>query len=45
MGRVPAALPAGSRIADYISLGVVANTFPVNTIHSVLKANRQGERP
>jgi len=38
MGRVPAALPAGSRIADYISLGVVANTFPVNTIHSVLKA-------
>jgi Insertion element 4 transposase N-terminal len=38
MGRVPAALPAGSRITDYISLGVVANTFPVNTIHSVLKA-------
>jgi hypothetical protein len=38
MGRVPAALPAGSRLSDYISLGVVANAFPANTIHSVLKA-------
>ena len=38
MGRVPAALPAGSRITDYIGLGVVANTFPANTVHSVLKA-------
>jgi Insertion element 4 transposase N-terminal/Transposase DDE domain len=38
MGRAPAALPAGSRATDYISLGVVANAFPVNTIHSVLKA-------
>jgi Insertion element 4 transposase N-terminal/Transposase DDE domain len=38
MGRAPAALPAGSRVTDYISLGVVANAFPVNTIHSVLKA-------
>jgi Insertion element 4 transposase N-terminal/Transposase DDE domain len=38
MGREPAALPAGSRTTDYISLGVVANTFPAATIHSVLKA-------
>src|SRR5229473_2484664 len=38
MGREPAALPAGSRMRDYISLGVVANTFPAATIHSVLKA-------
>jgi Insertion element 4 transposase N-terminal/Transposase DDE domain len=37
MGRAPSALPAGSRVTDYISLGVVANTFPVNTIHTVLK--------
>jgi hypothetical protein len=37
MGRVPAALPAGSRVTDFISLGVVANTFPANTIHSVLQ--------
>jgi hypothetical protein len=38
MGRAPAALPAGSRVSDYISLGVVAKTFPANTVHSVLKA-------
>jgi len=38
MGRVPAALPAGSRITDYISLGVVAKTFPACTVHAVLKA-------
>lgn len=38
MGREPAALPAGSRITDYISLGVVANTFPAATVHSILKA-------
>lgn len=38
MGRVRAALPAGSRITDYISLGAVANTFPAKTVHSVLKA-------
>ena len=38
MGRVPAALPAGSRITDYISLGVVAKTFPAAMIHAVLKA-------
>jgi hypothetical protein len=38
MGRERAALPAGSRITDYISLGVVANTFPANTVHLVLKA-------
>jgi hypothetical protein len=38
MGRAPAALPAGSRITDYISLGVVANTFPVKTIHVILQA-------
>jgi Insertion element 4 transposase N-terminal/Transposase DDE domain len=37
MGRAPSALPAGSRVTDYISLGVVANAFPVNTIHTVLK--------
>jgi Insertion element 4 transposase N-terminal/Transposase DDE domain len=38
MGRAPAALPAGSRVSDYISLGVVAKTFPANTVHSVLNA-------
>jgi Insertion element 4 transposase N-terminal/Transposase DDE domain len=38
MGRAPAALPVGSRISDYISLGVIANTFPANTVHSILNA-------
>ena len=38
MARTVARLPAGSRITDYISLGVVAKTFPVRKIHSVLAA-------
>jgi hypothetical protein len=38
MGRAPGALPAGSRATDYISLGVIAKTFPVKTIHVVLQA-------
>src|SRR6202011_1482221 len=38
MSRTIAALPAGSRITDYISLGVVAKTFPLDKIHSVLAA-------
>jgi hypothetical protein len=36
MARTLAALPAGSRITDYISLGVIAKTFPLATVHSVL---------
>lgn len=38
MGRAPAGLPAGSRMTDHISLGVITKTFPASTIHSVLKA-------
>src|SRR5580765_157312 len=38
MARTVATLPAGSRITDYISLGVIAKTFPVSKIHSVLAA-------
>lgn len=38
MSRTVAALPAGSRITDYISLGVVARTFPLDTIRAVLAA-------
>ena len=37
MARTVAALPAGSRITDYISLGVIAKFFPVEKIHEVLK--------
>jgi len=36
MARTVAALPAGTRLTDYISLGVVAKTFPVDVIHRVL---------
>src|ERR1700730_5708210 len=38
MSRTIAALPAGSRITDYISLGVVAKTFPLDKIHAALAA-------
>lgn len=37
MARTVAELPSGTRITDFISLGVVAKTFPVTTIESVLK--------
>jgi hypothetical protein len=37
MARTIAKLPAGSRITDYISLGVIAKYFPVEKVHSVLK--------
>jgi len=36
MARTVASLPAGSRITDYISLGVIAKAFPLTAIHSVL---------
>src|ERR1700686_3073801 len=41
MARTLAALPAGSRITDYISLGVVAKFFPVEKIHEVLEQTRR----
>lgn len=37
MARTLAKLPAGSRITDYISLGVIAKYFPVEKVHSILK--------
>lgn len=37
MARTVAALPAGSRISDYISLGVIAKFFPAEKIHEILK--------
>lgn len=36
MARAVAGLPAGSRLADYITLGVVATTFPLETIRALL---------
>ena len=45
MARTLAELPAGSRITDYISLGVIAKFFPVEKIHEVLEqTNRASVR-
>jgi len=44
MARTLAELPKGSRITDYISLGVVAKTFPVDTVKSVLEATGRNSR-
>jgi Insertion element 4 transposase N-terminal/Transposase DDE domain len=45
MARTVAALPAGSRITDYISLGVIAKFFPAERIHKILKqTNRESVR-
>jgi hypothetical protein len=37
MARTVASLPAGSRITDYISLGVIAKYFPIEKVHAVLE--------
>jgi hypothetical protein len=37
VARSVAALPAGSRITDYISLGVIAKYFPVEKVRDVLE--------
>jgi hypothetical protein len=45
MARTLAELPAGSRITDYISLGVIARFFPAEKIHEVLEqTNRASVR-
>ena len=38
MARTVAELPAGSRITDYISLGVLAKTFPLDKVIAVVSA-------
>lgn len=38
MARTVASLPAGSRITDYISLGVVSKAFPMDKIRAALVA-------
>src|ERR1700736_4645132 len=42
MARTVASLPAGSRITDYISLGVVAKFFPADKVREVLKETGRG---
>src|SRR5687767_12427000 len=36
MARAPAGLPAGTRLSDHISLGVLARTFPLDRVQRVL---------
>jgi len=38
MARTVASLPAGARITDYISLGVVTKTFPLDKVLAVIAA-------
>jgi Insertion element 4 transposase N-terminal/Transposase DDE domain len=45
MARTKAALPAGSRVTDYISLGVIARFFPLEKIREILQqTNRASVR-
>src|ERR1043166_7018001 len=43
--RIPAGLPAGIRLSDHISLGVIARTFPLGEVRQVLaETGRASER-
>src|SRR3954454_8803846 len=42
MARVPASLPAGIRVSDHISLGVIARTFPPGEVRRVPARTRPG---
>jgi hypothetical protein len=45
MARTLATLPAGSRVTDYISLGVITTFFPVEKVREVLRqTNRESVR-
>ena len=44
MARTLAQLPKGARITDYISLGVLAKTFPTDRIHAALAATERTSR-
>ncbi|MFZ0964436.1 MAG: IS4 family transposase [Terriglobia bacterium] len=44
MARTRAELPKGTRITDYISLGVLATTFPLAQVKAVLAAQQKSSR-
>ncbi len=45
MARAPAGLPAGVRLSDHISLGVLAKTFPLDRVQRVLaETGKESER-
>jgi hypothetical protein len=41
MARTVASLPAGSRITDYISLGVIAKFFPLAKVRGILQKTQR----
>jgi hypothetical protein len=42
MARTTAELPQGTRITDYVSLGVIAGTVPLAKVHAALAATGKG---
>src|SRR4051812_49527011 len=45
MAHAPAGLPAGIRLSDHISLGVIARTFPLDQVRHILaETGRTSER-
>ena len=44
MARTVARLPEGSRITDYISLGVIARIFPEAKVRAILEETGRGSR-
>src|SRR3954463_4108186 len=45
MARAPSGLPAGIRLSDHISLGVIARTFPLDQVQQVLaETSKASER-
>jgi hypothetical protein len=44
MARTLGTLPAGSRITDYISLGVIAKFFPLEKVREVLNQTKRASR-
>ena len=44
MARTVGTLPAGSRITDYISLGVIAKFFPLEKVREVLRETQRASR-
>ena len=44
MARTAAGLPEGTRITDFISLGVISDVFPVETVREVLAQTGRGSR-
>jgi hypothetical protein len=45
MARAPAGLPAGIRVSDHVSLGVIARTVPLEEVRRVLaETGKAGER-